>query len=256
MEKEYKEYLSMITLEYNAMRDEIRTSHSQCFLTVQITLAACIALIGYVISNIDKIDAFNASLILAFIIPVISFSALMFILSETVRMKRAGDYICILESKAKIIFDKQTIIFENDLLQERIKNDLKITKTKLDLGSPLSFESWIRELSNEKDGHGRAFFMLQFRYLLFFLIPVLTFISALILQFSYFDKYILIKQNYYIYFIYATICVIWGIYLLRYSFNFVQQSKQKAIRNMYYRKVDTTDKIITEEPRHQHTKKF
>ena len=91
--------LQMIKVEYGAMREEINSAHSHIFTTIEISSATITALLAF-LSNL-QVNSFIFHFFLIVVIPWVCASSTLIILSESQRMKRAGDYICILEEKVK-----------------------------------------------------------------------------------------------------------------------------------------------------------
>ncbi len=218
------DYLSMVKIEYAAMREEIHLSHSHIFVVLQLYFPIVGVLLDIAIKN--KADRIIFNSILAIIIPIISLSSITFILSESMRMKRAGDYICILESKVKKIISFPKKI--NNSWQANIENELKITKSDIDLLNPLAFESWIRNLSSggKREPYGRASLMLQIRFIILFLIPFLSVITSL--GIGLYDIKVNSSQSviitFSVQFIGIIISLIWGIPILISGFGFSKQS--------------------------------
>ena len=141
--------LQMIKVEYGAMREEINNTHSHIFMTIEISSATITALLAFLLNL--QVNSFMFHFFLIVVIPWICASSTLIILSESQRMKRAGNYICILEEKVKNLCN-----YENEsgsegekswrLTQEKIEKWLKMCPSRISLLEPLCFERWIREL--------------------------------------------------------------------------------------------------------------
>lgn len=163
--------LQMIKVEYGAMREEINSTHSHIFTTMEISSATITALLAF-LPNL-QVNSFIFHFFLIVVIPWICASSTLFILSESQRMKRAGNYICILEEKVKNL-----CTYENESgsegekswreTQEKIEKRLKMSPSRISLSEPLCFERWIRELKAVNSPLGRANFLLIFRFALIY----------------------------------------------------------------------------------------
>ena len=163
--------LQMIKVEYGAMREEINSAHSHIFTTIEISSATITALLAF-LSNL-QVNSFIFHFFLIVVIPWVCASSTLIILSESQRMKRAGDYICILEEKVKNL-----CAYENESrgegkeswrrTQEKIEKWLKMIPSRISFLEPLCFERWIRELEAVNSPLGRANFLLIFRFALIY----------------------------------------------------------------------------------------
>ncbi len=163
--------LQMIKVEYGAMREEINNTHSHIFMTIEISSATITALLAFLLNL--QVNSFMFHFFLIVVIPWICASSTLIILSESQRMKRAGNYICILEEKVKNLCN-----YENEsgsegekswrLTQEKIEKWLKMCPSRISLLEPLCFERWIRELEAVNSPLGRANFLLIFRFALIY----------------------------------------------------------------------------------------
>ena len=94
-EQDYKDkMLELIQLEYNAMREEINSAHSHIYTTMQISLAVVGAILTMLYNFKDNLVIVHFLLLI--LLPWISACAVLTILAESQRLKRAGDYICFL----------------------------------------------------------------------------------------------------------------------------------------------------------------
>ena len=163
--------LQMIKVEYGAMREEINSAHSHIFTTIEISSATITALLAF-LPNL-QVNSFMFHFFLIVVIPWICASATLIILSESQRMKRAGNYICILEEKVKNLCP-----YENEsgsegekswrLTQEKIEKWLKMSPSRISFLEPLCFERWIRELKAMNCPLGRANILLIIRFALIY----------------------------------------------------------------------------------------
>ena len=212
-----------VSLEYSAMREEVKTSYSQIFLTVQIS----IAFIGVLfVAACDHIDSEALSnLIFCILIPIISATAINFIIAESIRMQRAGIYMCILEKKC----EKQGKLTKKQklLVLEEEKKYLG-TCSGSEIVQPLAFERWIRTLQDNKNFYGRSGFMFQFRFIIFFIVAVISYMFALGYQFFNRDKGVFVFKHYGIHIIGAIIAIPWFIFLIWQGFKLTQIPKKKC----------------------------
>lgn len=159
-ERDYKDkMIELIKLEYNAMREEINSAHSHIFTTMQIAFAAAGALLPIIYNYKNELIVIHFFLLLVF--PWISVYAVLMILAESQRLKRAGDYICFLEEKARLLCTttdslQKQYIEAWDKKQKVIEDWLNIKHSNLKLSSPLCFEHWIRDLEMLKSSYGRS----------------------------------------------------------------------------------------------------
>jgi len=219
-------YLSMIKMEYSAMREEIRISHTHIFVILQLYFPVIGVLIGIGVEN--KGNRIILYFILAILIPTISLSSIIFILSESLRMKRAGDYICILESKTK----KVNVFFNkfDDKWQKNVEDNLKIAHSSVNLLEPLGFERWIRNLTSKKKVfYGRASLILQLRFIILFIVPFISIIVSILI--SLYDMKIitckLIYVNFGIQIIGFLMSFVWGILILINGFKLSNKSRDQ-----------------------------
>ena len=163
--------LQMIKVEYDAMREEINSTHSHIFTTMEISSATITALLAF-LPNL-QVNSFMFHFFLIVVILWICASSALIILSESQRMKRAGNYICILEEKVKnLCACEHESRGEGEkswrLTQEKIEKWLKMSPSRISLLEPLCFERWIRELEAVNSPLGRANFLLIFRFALIY----------------------------------------------------------------------------------------
>ena len=154
--------LQMIKVEYGAMREEINNTHSHIFMTIEISSATITALLAFLLNL--QVNSFMFHFFLIVVIPWICASSTLIILSESQRMKRAGNYICILEEKVSGSEGEKSW----RLTQEKIEKWLKMCPSRISLLEPLCFERWIRELEAVNSPLGRANFLLIFRFALIY----------------------------------------------------------------------------------------
>lgn len=168
------DYLSMIKMEYGAMREEIHLSHSHIFIILQLFFPIVGVLLGVAVDHADNREILNS--VLSLMIPMISLSSITFVLSESIRMKRAGDYICVLESKVDLL--KLQHQEPNKSWQKNIEKELNLQNSNVSLFRPLAFESWIRSFPDKHTPYGRASYILQLRFIIFFLVLVGSIVAS------------------------------------------------------------------------------
>lgn len=186
-ERDYKDkMIELIKLEYNAMREEINSAHSHIFTTMQMSFAATGALLPIIFNYKNELIVIHFFLLLVF--PWISAYAVLTILAESQRLKRAGDYICFLEEKARLLctttdsLQKQYIEVWNKK-QKVIEDWLNIKHSNLKLSSPLCFERWIRDLEMLKSSYGRSHPMFIMRFVLIYgTLPFFAIIVSIFIQ--------------------------------------------------------------------------
>lgn len=181
--------LQMIKVEYGAMREEINSAHSHIFTTLEFSSATITALVAF-LPNL-QVNSFMFHFFLIVVIPWICASSTLIILSESQRMKRAGDYICILEEKIKnLCACEHESRGEGEkfwrLTQEKIEKWLKMSPSRISFLEPLCFERWIRELETVNSPLGRANFLLIFRFALIYGgASALSLLSSLVMRWIY-----------------------------------------------------------------------
>lgn len=182
-DQDYKDkMLELIKLEYNAMREEINNAHSHIFLTIQISLGAVSILLS--ILHYFKDDLVVIHFFLLILFSWISACAVLTILAESQRLKRAGDYICFLEEKVKLLWkptDSLRTLYVDvwDEKQKVIEDWLTIKHTNCKLSAPLCFENWIRCLDMGVFSYGRSSFMFIMRFALIYIaIPATSIIAS------------------------------------------------------------------------------
>lgn len=180
-------YVRLIELEYLAMRDEIRSSHSHIYLSLQI----CFALVAASVTIAVNMKAYPVliHIILSIFVPFVCFTTIMMILSESIRMKRAGDYICFLEKKSELLFQDNAFFRHSktwDKTQINIEKWLHLEKSDLKMIAPLCYEQWIRESNVKKAYYGRGNFLTQIRFLIIFAIALFSILySEFFLEFDF-----------------------------------------------------------------------
>ena len=181
--------LQMIKVEYGAMREEINNTHSHIFMTIEISSATITALLAF-LPNL-QVNSFMFHFFLIVVIPWICASSTLIILSESQRMKRAGNYICILEEKVKNLCTYENESGSEDekswqLTQEKTEKWLKMCPSRISFLEPLCFERWIRELEAVNSPLGRANFLLIFRFALIYGgASALSLLSSLVMRWIY-----------------------------------------------------------------------
>jgi len=223
-----------IEIEYAAMRSEIETAHRHIFLTMQISWGFIGALMVVVLDNIgDTNKTLLVNVVMCILIPVICATALSFMLAESIRMQRAGDYICILERKVAL-FNIHRHIDSASLHDEEHERTNKCSA--IELTQPLAFERWIRDSSIKKSIYGRAGFMLWFRFISFFLIEVVIFIVATFYQLFVVDNLSWIPANYIVHLVGAIIAIVWNVLIIKDGLKLVMPSE---INNGLVEKIPT-----------------
>lgn|GEM_PF-1991078 len=178
---ELKLYLSILIEEYKSLRDESKQASINMFsaLSWGTGILGIIMSIGF--TQWDK-QPVIVLLIFYIIIPIIAAISMFFWLSEAIRLKRAGDYICLIEQKVKIILNefKQYHLTKAKWLelQEKIEESIGLPHSSLDLSSPLVWEQWLRDMNSKKTLTGGHFVWIYIIKLAIF--PLLMFSSFLI----------------------------------------------------------------------------
>lgn len=184
-EQDYKDkMLDLIQLEYNAMREEINSAHSHIFTTMQISLAAIGAILTMLYNFKDNLVIVHFLLLI--LLPWISACAVLTILAESQRLKRAGDYICFLEEKVKLLWKPSDTLSQYEKVWKRkqrvVENWLRIKHTNIKLSGPLCFERWIRCLEMGEGSYGRSniIFILRFA-LIYIAIPAASIATSMLM---------------------------------------------------------------------------
>ena len=181
-EQDYKDkMLELIQLEYNAMREEINSAHSHIYTTMQISLAVVGAILTMLYNFKDNLVIVHFLLLI--LLPWISACAVLTILAESQRLKRAGDYICFLEEKAKLLWKPSDTLSQYEKVWKRkqkvVEKWLRIKHTNINLSGPLCFERWIRCLEKGEGSYGRSniIFILRFA-LIYIVIPAVSIVAS------------------------------------------------------------------------------
>jgi len=238
-QNDHKDLLTMIQLEYNAMRDEIRNCESHIFQIMQVSLTVIFALAGVAAANIGTPNILH--IICLFIVPAASFSALILIFTEVLRVKRAGDYICILEAKMQLLFSNRNCpeLEQWKPMQKTIEDCLQIGNTNVRLSSPLIFESWIRELENIRDKKRRLVNFSGIRYLMFFFLPCCAYIISFLSQLIFYDNSIFVMNSYILHLISLLIYGLISVYIIMQGRKLLRLIKeQKVPDNVRYKEGD------------------
>lgn len=213
-----------IELEYKTMREEVKMTFNHIFLTMQMSLAFISGLLIVAFNNLSNI--LLANMILCILVPMVCATALSFMLSESIRMQRAGIYMCILEKKCTLyscIQTESTLISLHNVEQKHIG-----ISTNINLAAPLCFEHWIRDNNlKSKSIFGRASFMLQFRFIFFFLIGVGIFFFSTAYQFYVSDKAVWIPSHYIFHLIGVVLSVPWFLIIINYGLILNETTKFK-----------------------------
>jgi hypothetical protein len=115
------------------------------------------------------------------LVPALCAMTMLLWLGEAARMKRAGDYIAILEQKVGLLLDQfrresREFEFEWAQVQARIEKNLNLSLTEVDLGDPLAWEQWLKEMAgrNASEGHLKLLYQLRIAFFPFLMVSSLS----------------------------------------------------------------------------------
>jgi len=171
-----KIYIALATEEYKTLRDESKQSNINMWTAMQWGGA----LIGVTIGvGLSQWTAPSPVTPLAFDIVVPTFSAfiMIFWLGEAARLKRAGDYLCLVEQKLSLLLENsmpQVLRSTWPEIQRRaelalhLREDDPTEDDDLVLADPLAWEQWLRLRRGRSiiDGHLEKLFQLRLAFFL------------------------------------------------------------------------------------------
>jgi hypothetical protein len=146
-------YWALFQEEYRTVRDEAKQAEINTFTAFQWGAT----LIG-VAAGLTKWQESPATVIVSFglLIPIFSVVSFYVWIGEAVRMKRAGDYLVMLELKAELLLKRpinsdsldmpiRTVVEEWTTLQRSTEDALRLVRSERPLVAPLHWERWLRE---------------------------------------------------------------------------------------------------------------
>ena len=147
-EQAFKSYIDVTLEEYKSLRNESMQCNANIFTSLYIGFAAIgvLCMIGFPLIIGEKtLD--SGLFIFGLFIPIMALGITFLILTEAMRFKRIGDYICFLEIKLSLLLKDIT---ENNMnnwtsYQVIIENKLLFPHVSINLSEPLIWERWLRE---------------------------------------------------------------------------------------------------------------
>ncbi len=161
-----KFYFALLTEEYRSLRSESMQASVNMFSAYKWGATAVGVIIG---AGLTQWNEKHSIVLLVFfvLVPAISCMSMLIWLGEATRMKRAGDYICLIEEKASLLlkeFKRQyNLKCKWDRRSDEIQKDLLMSPSELDLSDPLVWERWLRE-GRERGfarGHQMGFYLIR-----------------------------------------------------------------------------------------------
>jgi len=177
--KDKEMFLNACFEEYKTLREESKQASINMItsMSIGIGVAAIAMVTGITSFKGDVPESIISLYILCGIIPFLIALITSFWLGEAARFKRAGDYICFIESKISIILDE---IYQDNIkekwseIQKEIESYLKIQNSKLPLGRPMQWEHWLRDV-----GHMKGLYIFRLGLL------ILAFIGPMVIGLNY-----------------------------------------------------------------------
>lgn len=171
-----KKYLELLIEEYRSIRDEVKQSNINMWTAMQWGTAILAILFGVGLSQWNS-GTPASPIVFGLLIPAFSFITLSFWLGEAARLKRAGDYIFLLEKKAEVLLQssgslpevmrrkwpKKQDEYERWLHLKRSVDNVERTAL---LSAPLAWETWLRVRKGRGlvDGHLSKLYMFRVGY--------------------------------------------------------------------------------------------
>jgi hypothetical protein len=168
---ELQPFLDLVKEEYRTLRDESKQATINMLAAIQVG-ASVIGALMY--AGFSQWNTSPSVVLFVFflIVPVLGAVSIFIWVGEAIRMKRVGDYLCIVEQKASFALQKANAFpfTEQDWLpiQRRVETALDI-KTWHPQTDPLCWEQWLREsrakglraLFGEAVGHQTLIYMIR-----------------------------------------------------------------------------------------------
>jgi hypothetical protein len=140
-------YWSILVEEYKVVRDESKQAELNTFTALQwgAALLGVLAAAGFY--HWKNSGFIVASVFLGFV-PLLAIASLYIWIGEMVRMKRAGDYLCLLERKAALLIGDRDLepnlaLWPDD--KHKVEDWLRLRNSDRTLADPLNWEQWLRE---------------------------------------------------------------------------------------------------------------
>jgi hypothetical protein len=145
-EQALKNYIDVTLEEYKALRNESRQCSANTFTVLYIGFVAIGVLFAAGFPLISGEKTVIGLIIFGLFIPIIALGISFLILTEAIRLKRIGDYICFIEIKLSSLFKEitQKNIKNWTSCQKIIENKLFFPHVSIDLSEPLIWERWLR----------------------------------------------------------------------------------------------------------------
>jgi hypothetical protein len=158
-EKEKEMYLNACLEEYKSIREESRQASINMIRTLSIGIGATTIAVIASFNIFDKVitlSGYNLIIVLSIFCVILPFLIALitaFWLGELARFKRAGNYICFIETKVSMLLDEyynKKIKNKWEDIQNIIEKKLKVTNTISELGRPLQWEIWLRSFKKKQ----------------------------------------------------------------------------------------------------------
>lgn len=180
MKDEDKYFLACLE-EYKTLREESKQASinmiSSMSIGIGIAVVATVAGISFLTDKNNSLTPQNLIFPLSLfglIVPFLLFLITAFWLGELARFKRAGNYICFIETKISMLlnqFYKNNLEKSWKISQKYIEDRLKVDYSISELGRPLQWEIWLRSFEKEKvlstSGHMKWIYRLRAGLLFF-----------------------------------------------------------------------------------------
>jgi hypothetical protein len=145
-EDRIKLYWSIAVEEYKAVRDESKQAELNTFTALQ---WGAVLLSGLSAAGFTQWShsAFIVEAVFLGFVPLLAIASLYIWIGEVVRMKRAGDYLCLIEDKMAILTRDDTLMPDMPNWSEARKDVeiwLRLRDSQMSLRDPLNWERWLR----------------------------------------------------------------------------------------------------------------
>lgn len=147
IDERVKLYWTIAGEEYKSVRDEAKQAELNTFTALQWGAVLLGALMAAGFSQWLGSKAIVMVIFLGFV-PLLAFVTLFIWIGEMIRMKRAGDYLCVIEKKMAVLADDAGLAPDFGswkVTKQTIEVDLAFELSGLPLTDPLNWERWLRD---------------------------------------------------------------------------------------------------------------
>jgi hypothetical protein len=166
----FPQYIATVLEEYKSIREESKQASINMFAALQWGAAVQGVVVVGAFTQWDK-EPGVVLFAFCLLVPALCAMTMLLWLGEAARMKRAGDYVGILEQKVSLLLDEfrresTEFQFEWAQVQARIEKNLNLSFTEVDLVDPLAWEQWLKEMAgrNTSEGHLKLLYQLRIAF--------------------------------------------------------------------------------------------